>query len=66
MSKRFSLNSQEVTSILKVALWTIASTVLAALVSVVATIEFPVEYAFIPVVLNVLLVAAVKFVEGKK
>jgi len=65
-SKRFKLNQDDAKAIGKVIAWTMASALIAVLIDVNQAIEFPVEYAFIPGIINSVLVAGKKFVQEKR
>jgi hypothetical protein len=65
MSKRFTLSQKNTDDILKVAGWTIATAIVTALISIVGMIDFPIEYALVPAVINIILVAAKKWLENK-
>jgi len=65
MSKRFTFSKEDTNDVLKVALWTVATAIVTALISVMGMIDFPVEYAFVPAIINTLLVAAKKWLENK-
>ena len=65
MSAKYTLNKEDGKKILKVILYTVASAVIASLLSVLQNLDVPPQYAVILGVVNVLLVAGKKFFEGK-
>ena len=65
MSQRFTLSKENTSDILKVAGWTIATAVVTTLISIMGMIDFPVEYALVPAVINIVLVAVKKWLENK-
>jgi hypothetical protein len=65
MSAKYTLNKEDGKKILKVILYTVASAVIASLLSVLQNLEVPPQYAVILSIVNVLLVAGKKFFEGK-
>lgn len=64
-SKKYSWNKEEGKKILKVALYTGASAVIATLLSVLQDLDVPPEYMFMVGGINLLLVIAKKFFDGK-
>ena len=61
-SKRFTLNKEDGANILKVLAWTVASALVAALISLLNVVEFPVEWVWVVPVINTVLVALKKFI----
>lgn len=57
MSKSFSFDNENMSKSLKVFLWTMASAIVALLISLTGAIEMPVEYAFVVPILNTVLYA---------
>lgn len=66
MSTRFKYNKEEIDAVLSATAWSLSAGVITALISIVGLIEFPPEYAFIPAVINIVLFAGLKFVQGKR
>ena len=65
-SKRFKFNKADGLHILKVFAWTVASAVIAGLVSLLQVVEFPQELLWLIPTINTLLVAGKKFVDNNK
>lgn len=64
-SQKFTLNEIDLWKIGQTVLYAMGSAAVAALIIVVGDINFPPEYAFVPGIINILLYAAKKFLEGK-
>ena len=65
-SKRWKLNSEDLTEIGKVIFWTLVSALAVVLLDVVQAIQFPPQYAFVPGIVNSLLVALKKVAQDKR
>ena len=66
MSKKYSLNKADFIEILQVLGWTVASTVVAVLISVLAELEIPMQYAFLVPIANTVLYTAQRFIASKQ
>ncbi len=66
MSKRYTLSKPDIGKILKVVFYAGGSGVLVALLSILPDVEFSVMFAWTVPVVNILLVAAVKFFKSKQ
>lgn len=64
-SKKFSFNQEDLHKIIQTFLYTMGSAAVACLLMIVANTEFPPEYAFLPGILNFVLYAAQRFLQGK-
>lgn len=64
-SKKYRLNKADMTTMLKVLVYSLASTVITVALAFSQEIEVPAEYAFLLPLINMLLVAAKRFVDGK-
>lgn len=64
MSPRYTLNKEDVIRMLKVLGWTLASTAVATLITLLAELEVPKEYTFLLPVVNTLLVGLHSFLRG--
>ncbi len=64
MSKRFSLNKEDLLEIIQVLAWSGASAVITALLLIVQEVDFAEYTLFVPII-NTVLYAALKFVQGK-
>ena len=65
MSKKYTLNQEDLVKISKAFGWAMASAVIAFGIMLVEQVDFA-EYAFLVPVINVLLYTAKKFVEGNE
>lgn len=61
MSKRYTLSKEDIVKILKVLAYSGASAIVASLIVIVGNIDVPVQWAFLPTIINTLLVALQKF-----
>jgi len=61
MSPKYQLNQADFIRMLKVLGWTLASTAVAVLISLLSQVEVPVEYAFLLPVINTILVGLQSF-----
>jgi len=66
MSQRFSLDRPEAWRILKVFLWSTASALVAALISLVPALSFPPQYVFLVPIVNTVLVALHQFLSSRQ
>lgn len=66
MSGRFQLDSVAVKKILKVFGWTMASAIVALLISLMGVIELPGEYALVVPIVNTILYALAEFIKENK
>lgn len=64
MSKKYTLDKEDLLQIAKVIGYTAASAVVSSLIIALQDTEIPVEYATYAMVLNVILVAAKKYLSG--
>jgi len=63
LSGKYQLNKFNFKRILKVLGWTIVAGSLSAPISLLPDIDFPVQYAFVPAIINTLLYAVLEFVQ---
>jgi hypothetical protein len=63
---RFSFSQVEATKALKVFGWTMASGLVALLLSLVEVLDIPVEYAFIVPIVNTILYAVKEFIADNR
>lgn len=63
---RFQIKEKEVSKIVKVFGWTVASAVVAMLIQLTGVIELPMEYAFIVPVINTALVALSEWIADNR
>jgi hypothetical protein len=66
MSPKYQLNQADFIRMLKVMGWTLASTAVAVMISLLSQIEVPVEYAFLLPVINTILVGLQSFLRDNK
>lgn len=66
MSPKYQLNQADFIRMLKVLGWTLASTAVAVLISILSQVEVPVEYAFLLPVINTILVGLQSFLRDNK
>jgi len=66
MSPKYQLNEVDFIRMLKVLGWTLASTAVAVLISILSQVEVPVEYAFLLPVINTILVGLQSFLRDNK
>lgn len=66
MSKRFQLNKEDLWKIAQVVLWSGLSAGIVSLIGLLEALEVPVQYTFLVPLVNTVLYAALKFVNGKK
>lgn len=66
MSNKYSLNKADGLEILKVLGWTVASSVVAVLISVLAELEVPMQYAFLVPLANTVLFTLQRFIASKQ
>lgn len=64
-SKQFSLNMQDLKKIGLVLLWSGASAIVAALITLIPNIDIPTQYLFLVPVINTILVSIKKFIDGQ-
>jgi hypothetical protein len=69
-SERFTLNKEDLLKILKVFGWSMASSVVATAITILPQVDVPTKYTAIAgtliIIINTLLVAVKKFIDGKK
>lgn len=65
MSKKYTLNKEDLLKIFKVALWSGLAAAAVVGFNLIAGIELPVEYAFAGPIINTVGVAVVKFLNDK-
>jgi hypothetical protein len=65
-SPKYQLNQEDFIRMLKVMGWTLASTAVTVLISLVAQLDVPVEYAFLLPVINTILVGLQSFLRDNK
>lgn len=63
-SKKYSLNKEDLIRIAKVLGYAGAAAVVSSALMVLQEVEVPVEYATVAVIVNILLVAVKKYLEG--
>ena len=64
-SKKFKLNKNDLSKILQVLGWTVASAVVAFLIDIIPNVEIGVNYAWLIPMINTGLVALKKFIQEK-
>lgn len=62
-AEKFFYSEYEVKKVLKVFAWTMASAIVALLISLMKIVEFPIEYAFIVPIINTVLYALSELVK---
>ena len=65
-SKKYTLNKEDLINIAKVLGYAGASAVVTSAMLIMQEVEIPAEYAAIAVIVNVVLVAVKKYLEGQK
>lgn len=65
MSPKYSLNKEDGIKILEVIAWTVASSVVAVLISILAELDVPAQYAFLVPIANTILYTAQRFLAGR-
>lgn len=65
-ARSFSYSEYEVRKVLKVFGWTMASAVVALLISLTGAIDFPKEYAFLVPVINTVLYAIAELISDNR
>ena len=64
-SKKFSLNEEEISKVLKVALYAGGSAFIASLITLLPQINISAQWIWVVPIVNVVLVAIKKFFDGK-
>lgn len=65
-SKKYTLNKEDLINIAKVLGYAGASAVVTSALLIMQEVEIPAEYAMVAVIVNVVLVAVKKYLEGQK
>lgn len=65
-SKKYTLNKEDLINIAKVLGYAGASAVVTSAMLIMQEVEIPAEYAMVAVIVNVVLVAVKKYLEGQK
>ena len=65
MTKKYSLNKTDGLAILKVIGWSVGATVVSVLITVLADLDVPQQYAFLVPIANTALYSAQRFLSNK-
>jgi hypothetical protein len=66
MSPKYTLTKDNIAPILKVIGWSVASAIVASLISIMSELDVPTEYAFLVPLVNSILYTIKEFVSDKK